>query len=86
MRPLVLLSALLLLAACTEATASRVGERTFKIEGPAMSIDSEAPNRRLAARLCPKGYRVVDSERHKGGPDRATDEQNAMTIWTIRCI
>ena len=86
MRPLVLLAVLLLLVACTEATASRVDERTFRIEGPAMGIVSDAPNRRLATRLCPKGYRVIDSESHKGGPDRATDETNIMTIWTIRCI
>jgi hypothetical protein len=85
MRPLLLL-ALLLLTACTEATASRVDERTFKIEGPEMGILSDAPNRRMAARICPMGYRVLDSESHKGGPDRATDDQDTMTTWTIRCI
>jgi hypothetical protein len=85
MRPLMLL-ALLALAACTEATATRVDERTFRIEGPAMGVVSDAPNRRIANRICPKGYRVVDSATHKGGPDRATDEINAMTVWTIRCI
>lgn len=75
-----------LLAACTESTASRVDERTFKIEGPPMAGGSAGPNRRLAARICPKGYRVVDSETHKGGPDRATDEDLPVTIWRIRCI
>jgi hypothetical protein len=40
----------------------------------------------LANRLCPKGYRVVDSESHKGGPDRVVDDDNIMTVWTIRCI
>ena len=84
-----LLGALLvvpLLAACTESTASRVDERTFKIEGPPMAGDSAGPNRRLASRICPKGYRVIDSETHKGGPDRATDEDLPVTIWRIRCI
>ncbi|HKS88956.1 MAG TPA: hypothetical protein VJR70_05915 [Stellaceae bacterium] len=76
----------LALSACTEATASRVGERTFKIEGPQMGIMSDAPNRRLASRVCPKGYRVLDSASHKGGPDRATDDFDTMTVWTIRCI
>jgi hypothetical protein len=86
MRPLLLLS-LLLLAACTEATASRVDDRTFRIEGPGVPGGSEAPNRRLANRVCPKGYRVLDSESHKGGPDRATDDHDTiMTVWTIRCI
>jgi hypothetical protein len=86
MRPLIVVFAALLLAACTEATASRVDDRTFKIEGPGMGIVSDAPNKRLAGRLCPKGYRVIDSTSQKGGPDRATDDQDTMTIWTIRCI
>lgn len=77
---------MLLLAACTEATASRVDERTFKIDGPAMGMVSDAPNQRLASRLCPKGYRVIDSKSHAGGPDRATDSTDRMTVWTIRCI
>ena len=86
MRPLLLLS-VLLLAACTEATASRVDDRTFRIEGPGVPGGSEAPNRRLANRVCPKGYRVLDSESHKGGADRATDDHDTiMTVWTIRCI
>lgn len=86
MRPVVLILLSLLLAACTEASASRVDERTYRIEGPAMGIISDAPNRRLANRVCPKGYRVLDAQSHKGGPDRATDNQDTMTIWTIRCI
>ena len=86
MRFLVLIIAMLLLAACTEASASRVDERTFRIEGPAMGMLSDAPNRRLATRLCPKGYRVLDSASHKGGPDRATDSPDTTTVWTIRCI
>ena len=80
------LLALVVLAACSEATASRVDDRTFKIEGPGMGIASDAPNRRLATRLCPKGYRVMDSTSHRGGPDRAIDDSDIMTIWTIRCI
>jgi hypothetical protein len=86
---ILLLSALLLvplLAACTESAASRVDERTFKIEGPPMASESEGPNRRLAARICPKGYRIIDSETHKGGADRATDEDLPVTTWKIRCI
>ena len=86
MHPATILFLALLLAACTEATASRVDERTFKIEGPGLGIASDAPNRRLAARLCPKGYRVLDEESRKGGPDRATSDTDAMTIWTIRCL
>jgi hypothetical protein len=86
MRGFVLFLALLLLGACTEATANRVDERTFRVEGPGMGLISDAPNRRLAARLCPKGYRVLTSASHTGGPDRATDSTDIMTVWTIRCI
>ena len=88
MRPLLAVVILLmpLLAACTEATASRVDERTFKIEGPPMAGNSEAVNRRLAGRICPKGYRVVDAQSNKGGPDRATDEDQPVLVWHIRCL
>jgi hypothetical protein len=86
MRALVIVIVMLLVAACSQATASRVDERTFRIDGPAMGIVSDAPNQRLANRLCPKGYRVLDSRTHAGGPDRATDSTDRMTIWTIRCI
>jgi hypothetical protein len=86
MRALVMVFVMLLVAACSQATASRVDERTFRIDGPAMGIVSDAPNQRLANRLCPKGYRVLDSRTHAGGPDRATDSTDRMTVWTIRCI
>jgi len=86
MRALVMVPILCLVAACTEATASRVDERTFKINGPEMGLASDAPNQRLANRLCPKGYRVIESRTQAGGPDRATDSTDRMTIWTIRCI
>ncbi len=88
MRPLLAVLILLmpLLAACTEATASRVDERTFKIEGPPMQGNSEAVNRRLANRVCPKGYRVIDTESHRGGTDRATDEDQPVEVWKIRCL
>ena len=87
MRPLFLLLLVLLLPACTEAAASRVGERTFRIEDSGVPGGSEGPNKRQAARVCPKGYRVLDSESHKGGADRATDDHDTtVTVWTIRCI
>jgi hypothetical protein len=76
----------LALAACTEATASRLDERTFKIQGPELGTATDAPNQRLANRLCPRGYRVLDSESHRGGTDRVTDSTDIMTVWTIRCI
>jgi len=76
----------LLLAACTEASASRIDERTFRIEGPPCATCGDAPDRRLANRLCPQGYYVLESHTQKGGPDRAIDQPEPMTIWRIRCI
>ena len=85
MRRLMVL-AMLLLAACTEGTLSKIDARTFKIEGPGIPGGSDAPNKRLASKVCPNGYRVLESSSHKGGPDRAIDDNNTMTTWTIRCL
>ena len=78
--------ALLALAACTQSTASRIDDRTFRIEGPAIPGGSDAPNQRLAARLCPNGYRVLDSVERRNTPDNFQDEFGIFTIWTIRCV
>ena len=85
MRPAIFLLALLL-AACTQATASRVDDRTFRVTGPELGVASSVPNQRIANRLCPKGYRVLDSETHAGGMERAQDTADKTTVWTIRCI
>jgi hypothetical protein len=85
MRALVTL-ALLLLASCTEASVSRVDSRTFVIESGGIPGGSEAPNRRLAERVCPGGYRVVDQTVHRNTPDRASEEPGVFTNWTIRCL
>jgi hypothetical protein len=77
------------LAACTESEASRIGDRTFRIDSPGIAGGAEGPNRRLANQLCPGGYRVLTSESHKGGPDRAMsfpDDLGTTTIWTIKCL
>ena len=89
MRFVLLLLALAVLAACSEASASRVDDRTFRIEGPGIPGGSNAPNTRLASRICPHGYRVLDSQRNKGGPDRASympGDSSTTTTWTIRCL
>jgi hypothetical protein len=78
--------ALLALAACTEASSSRIDDRTFRVEGPGIPGGSDAPNRRLAARLCPNGYRVLDSIDRRNTPDNYRDESGVFTVWTIRCI
>jgi hypothetical protein len=78
--------ALLLLSACAEASISRVDSRTFVIDSGGIPGGSDAPNRRLAERVCPGGYRVVDQTVHRNTPDRASDEPGVFTAWTIRCL
>jgi hypothetical protein len=80
--PLIILG----LAACTEASVSRVDSRTFAIESGGIPGGSEGPNRRLAERVCPGGYRVMDQTVHRNTPDRASDEPGVFTNWTIRCL
>jgi len=75
------------LVGCSQSEASRIGDRTYRIISPEVPGGAEGPNRRLAEQLCPGGYRKLDEEAHKGGPDRAIyDEQNVTTIWVIKCI
>ncbi|HEX5452959.1 MAG TPA: hypothetical protein VFX06_04135 [Stellaceae bacterium] len=81
-----LMIALLLLPACTEATASRIDNRTFRVEGPGTPGGSTAPNRRLARKICPRGYRVLNQEVSRNSPDGYSEEPGIFTNWTIRCI
>jgi hypothetical protein len=85
MRRLCLVAVIVLLqaglAACTDSFAVRVDQRTFRIEGPPVEGGAEAPNRRLARRACPQGYRVLEETRHR--PDPAL---GIVTYWTIRCL
>jgi hypothetical protein len=86
MRYLVLLLAVALAACGEQSSATRINERTWRIVSPEIPGGAEGPNRRLAAQLCPGGYRKLKEDAHKGGQDRATDEQNITTIWTIKCL
>ncbi|HTZ35527.1 MAG TPA: hypothetical protein VMB84_05840 [Stellaceae bacterium] len=75
--------------ACTpdQSVATRIGDRTYRIISPEVPGGAEAPNRRLADHLCPGGYRKLEEESHKGGPDRVDwYEHNVTTVWTIKCI
>jgi hypothetical protein len=69
------------LTACAQSVASRIDERTFRIEGPEVPGGSDVPNQRTAAKLCPRGYRVLDESRYR------KDFQSApASFWTIRCL
>ena len=69
------------LTGCAQSVASRIDDRTFRIEGPEIPGGSDVPNQRTAARLCPRGYRVLDQSSHK------RDVQGGLaTFWTVRCL
>jgi len=78
--------AILALAGCTEAAATRIDARTFRIDGPGLPAESTTPNRRIAERLCPSGYRVLDHIVRRNTPDGIRDEPGMFTDWTIRCL
>jgi len=87
MRPLVIIAVLAVAACSSESSVSKIDNRTFRIESAGIPGGSEAPNRRLAERVCPGGYRVMDKEVHQNTPDRARDEiGNKFSNWTIRCL
>ena len=86
MRLLQVFPMLLVLAGCTPATASRVDYRTFQIDGPGIPGGSTAPNRRVAARVCPDGYRVLNSISRNNTPDGYWQGSGVYTTWTIRCL
>ena len=76
------------LAACggaTQSSATKIDDRTYRVEGPPVPGSAEAPNRRLAERVCPGGYRVLDSTKSKEG---CTDGciGAISTTWVIRCL
>jgi hypothetical protein len=87
------LMAILLLAptgltCCGAMTSSetKLDDRTFKIEGPGVPGGADAPNRRMAERVCPGGYRVLDSQRFKESSGDFADSADIHTNWTIRCL
>jgi hypothetical protein len=77
------------LVGCTsnQSDFTRIGDRLYRIESPAIAGGAAAPNRRLAQQLCPGGYRVLNEDAHKGGADRADwYEQGTTTVWVVKCI
>jgi hypothetical protein len=86
MRALLLLLIVLPLAACVGATMSKIDYRTFQIESDGVPGGSDGPNRRMAAQVCPGGYRVLEDTTHQNTPDRARDEPGVFTTCTIRCL
>ncbi|MGH7045731.1 MAG: hypothetical protein ACREE2_04990 [Stellaceae bacterium] len=86
MRPLLLLPLVLALVSCTGATLTKLDYRTYQIQSDAIPGGSDAPNRRVAAQVCPGGYRVMQRIASNNTPDRARDMPGVFTTWTIRCL
>ena len=78
--------ALLALAACTQADASRIDAQTWRIAGPGLPSQTPLPNQRVAERVCPNGYRVIDEIVRRNTPDGHRDEPGLFTNWMIRCL
>ena len=76
-----LVFAVLASCAAMQSSATKIDDRTYKIEGPGVPGGAEAPNRRTASRICPGGYRVLDSTNFKRDPGEGT-----YTNWVIRCL
>jgi hypothetical protein len=75
------------LGSCTamQSSATKIDDRTYKIEGPGVPGGAEAPNRRTASRICPGGYRVLDSTNRKEGCSNGCNAA-ISTNWVIRCL
>ena len=71
------------LASCTtpQSSAIKIDDRTYKIEGPGIPGGAVAHNRRMASRICPGGYRVLESTNFKREVVEGT-----VTNWVIRCL
>jgi hypothetical protein len=85
-RILISLAAVFAIAGCTQATVAPLGNRTFDIRGPGIPGGSTVPNQRVAARVCPNGYRVLHETVRNNTPDGYSDEPGVFTNWTIRCL
>jgi hypothetical protein len=86
MRFLLLIWMLALAACSAESSLSKIDSRTYVIESAGIPGGSEAPNRRLAERVCPGGYRILDKTVHRNTPNRYHEEPGVFTDWTIRCL
>lgn len=85
-RILLCLIAVAAVAGCTQASVTSLGNHTFQIRGPGIPGGSTVPNQRVAARVCPDGYRVLHQIVRNNTPDGYSDEPGVFTNWTIRCL
>jgi hypothetical protein len=77
----------LAIAGCASATVSKLDYRTFAVQDSGVPGGSDAPNRRVAAQLCPSGYRVLNERIRNGTRDGYSEDRGEVfTTWTIRCL
>jgi hypothetical protein len=70
-----------------EPTATPAGYRTYQLQGAGVPGGSTDPDRRMAQRLCPDGYRVLDEVVRRNTPDGYSEARGEVfTNWTIRCL
>jgi len=82
-----LIAVVLVGCAQNQSNFAQIAERTYRIESPPIPGGATGPNQRLAQKLCPNGYRLLNSQANKGGVDRAIfDEQNTTTVWVVKCL
>jgi hypothetical protein len=75
------------LISCTaRSSATKVDDRTFKIEGPGVPGGANAPNRLMAERACPGGYRVLNRQNFKADSQGLGGDSSVYTNWVIRCL
>jgi hypothetical protein len=82
---LILVSAELAACSAMQSSATKIDDRTYRVEGPGVPGGAEAPNRRTAERVCPGGYRVLDTTRSKEGCTNGCSGATS-TNWVIRCL
>ncbi len=77
----------LAIAGCASTTVNKVDYRTFTVQDTGVPGGSSAPDRRVAAQLCPSGYRVLDERIRNGTRDGYSEDRGEVfTSWTIRCL
>lgn len=61
------------------ASAVELADGTWRIEGPKIAYESDLPNRRRAARICPDGYTILKRRLDRDGLGVST------MIWIVDC-
>lgn len=61
------------------ASAVVLADGTWRIEGPRIAYESDLPNRKKAAQICPDGYTILKKHLDRDGLGANT------LIWIVDC-